>query len=117
MAPPQISKNFKFKPIFPISSHGVGPSTSTESLPSGSTNDDRGKKVVCDSAPNDIKKKKRKMYEGTCKLQDAWTTEAPWEKLMLDEKGQVNQVCCMVYIFVEVKEKLLTTKLDSLLKH
>jgi hypothetical protein len=64
----KFPKNFKFKPIFLISSHGVGPSTSTESLPSGSTNDDRGKKVVYDSAPNNTKKKKRKMYEGTCKL-------------------------------------------------
>jgi hypothetical protein len=71
MALPQILKNFKFKPIFLISSpllDGVGPSTSTKSLPSYSANDDRGKKVVCDSTPNNIEKKKRKMYEGACKL-------------------------------------------------
>jgi len=36
---------------------------------------------------------------------------------MLDEKNQVNQVCCMVYAFVEVKKKLLAPKLNSLLKY
>jgi hypothetical protein len=71
MAPPQISKNFKFKPIFPLPSpffYGVSPSTPAKSLPSGSVNDDRRKRVVCDLALKKLKKKKMKMYEGACKL-------------------------------------------------
>jgi hypothetical protein len=36
---------------------------------------------------------------------------------MWDEKGQVNQVRCIVCTFVEGKEKLLAPKLNSLLKH
>jgi hypothetical protein len=34
---------------------------------------------------------------------------------MLDKKGQVNQVCCMVCTFVEGQEKLLAPKLNNLL--
>jgi hypothetical protein len=46
-----------------------------------------------------------------------WTIRFPWVELVLDEKGQVNHVCCMVCTFVEGKEKLLAPKLDSFLKH
>ncbi len=34
---------------------------------------------------------------------------------MLDKKGEVNQVRCMVCTFVEGKEKLLAPKLDNFL--
>jgi hypothetical protein len=46
----------------PLSS-GVGPSTLIESLPFGSVNDDKGKRVGCDLVTNSLEKKKRKMYE------------------------------------------------------
>jgi CMP-N-acetylneuraminic acid synthetase len=36
---------------------------------------------------------------------------------VFDEKGEVQQVWCKVYTFVERKQKLLDAKLDSLLKH
>jgi hypothetical protein len=37
--------------------------------------------------------------------------------LLLINKGEVHQVRCMIYTFVERKDKLLTFKLDSLFTH
>ncbi len=41
----------------------------------------------------------------------------PWAKFVIDEKGLVQQVRCKIFTYVKGKEKLLTPKLDSLLKH
>ncbi len=48
---------------------------------------------------------------------NTWMTKLPWEKFVFDEKGEVQQVWCKVYTFVEGKQKLMVAKLDSLLKH
>jgi hypothetical protein len=39
-----------------------------EFLPSDNVNESKRKRVVCDSTTNYLKKNKRKMYEGACKL-------------------------------------------------
>jgi len=62
-------------------------------------------------------RKKYKLYERSRKFQDTWMTKLPWIEFVFDEKGEVQQVRCKVYTFVERKHKLLATKLDSLLKH
>jgi hypothetical protein len=41
----------------------------------------------------------------------------PWAKFDIDEKGLVQQVRCKIFTAIRRKEKLLTPKLNSLLKH
>ncbi len=65
----------------------------------------------------DEQRKKHKLYERSSKFQDTWMTKLPWAKSMFDEKGEVQQVWCKVYTFIEGKQKLSVPKLDSLLKH
>jgi hypothetical protein len=38
-------------------------------------------------------------------------------ELVVGTNGVVNQMCCKVCTTIEGKERLLTTKLDSLYKH
>jgi hypothetical protein len=68
-------------------------------------------------AKKDEQRKKRKLNERSRKFQDTWMTKLPWIEFVFDEKGEVQQVRCRVYTYVEGKQKLLATKLDSLLKH
>jgi hypothetical protein len=72
MAPPQIFKNFKLKPIFPLLSQApqdeASSSTTLETLPFVScvvvsSNDDKGKTIVVDSARKTLDGKKKKLYE------------------------------------------------------
>jgi hypothetical protein len=77
MAPPQISNNFRFRPIFPLSSplqNEVGPSCIPNSEPSSpilmSPNYDKSKNVVDDIAKKGEEKKRRKMYDGAQKFQN-----------------------------------------------
>ncbi len=65
----------------------------------------------------DEQRKKCKLYERFRKFQDTWMIELPWAKFVFDEKGEVQQVWCKVYTFIEGKQKLPAPKLDSLLKH
>jgi hypothetical protein len=51
----------------------------------------------------DEQRKKRKLYEKSSKFQYTWMTKLPWAKSMFDEKGEVQQVCCKVYTFIEGK--------------
>jgi hypothetical protein len=96
MAPPKILKNFKLKPIFPLLSLArqdeASSSTPLEPLPFVncvvvSSNDDKGKTIVVDSARTTLDGKKRKSYEHTQKFQDTWTTWLPWAKSVFDDKG------------------------------
>jgi hypothetical protein len=50
-------------------------------------------------------------------FQDVWIVHLPWDKSMLNEQGLVHQVCFRVCTFVEGKDELLASKLNSLLKH
>jgi hypothetical protein len=96
MAPPQISKTFRFKPIFPLPSLApqdeASSSTPLEPPPFVScvvvsSNDDRGKTIVVDSARKTPNRKKRKLYEHVRKFQDTWTTWLPWAKSVFDDNG------------------------------
>jgi hypothetical protein len=61
--------------------------------------------------------KKKKLYEGSQKIQDAWIDRLPWAKFVVNDKGEVHQVRCMICVFIKRKDKLLAPKLNSLLKH
>jgi hypothetical protein len=96
MAPPQILKNFRFKPIFPLPSLApqdeASSSTPLEPLPSiscvvVSSNDDRGKTIVVDLTGKAPYGKKRKLYEHARKFQNTWTAWLPWAKSVFDDKG------------------------------
>jgi len=50
-------------------------------------------------------------------FQDKWVVHLPWAKFVVDNKGNVHQVCCVIYSKVEGKEKHLVLKFDNLLKH
>jgi hypothetical protein len=81
MAPQQIFKNFRFKLISPLLSPAFQDEASLsiplEPLPFFScvvvsSNDDKGKTIVVDSAGKIIDGKKRKLFEYARKFQDIW---------------------------------------------
>jgi hypothetical protein len=41
----------------------------------------------------------------------------PWVEFIIDYNGEVHQVRCMICTSIEGKDKLLSLKLDNLLKH
>jgi hypothetical protein len=43
-------------------------------------------------AKKDEHMNKPKLYEGSKKFQNTWTTKLPWVESMFDEKGEVQQV-------------------------
>jgi len=54
-------------------------------------------------AKKDEQRKKHELYERSRKFQDTWMTKLPWTEFVFDEKGEVQQVRCRVYTFVEGK--------------
>jgi hypothetical protein len=96
MAPPQIPKTFRFKPIFPLDSptpeDQASSSTPLKPLPFVScvvvsSNDDRGKTIVVDLVGKTPYGKNKKLYEHAQKFQNTWTAWLPWAKLIFDDKG------------------------------
>jgi hypothetical protein len=43
----------------------------------------------CEDMSTQISYKKQKLYEGSLKFQDAWTTCLPWADFVMDDKGLV----------------------------
>jgi hypothetical protein len=99
MALPQIFKNFKLQPIFPLLSPApqdeASSSTPFEPLPFVScvvvsSNDDKSKTIVVDSTRKALDGKKKKLYEHARKFQDTWTTWLPWAKSVFDDKDLIH---------------------------
>jgi hypothetical protein len=129
MAPLEMLKNFRFHHIFPICNliQELATSASFSQFASLISLNLGSKCVVStpystfgielEMAKKDEQRKKHKLYEGSRKFQGIWMTKLPWAKFVFDEKVEVQQVRCKVCTFIEVKQKLLATKFDSLLKH
>jgi hypothetical protein len=122
VAPLQIPLNFKFKPLFLISSplYDEGSSSSAQPTIVSSANispSQVASNLACEDLSNHIPPKKQELYKNSRKFQDAWTTHLPWVESIIDEKGLVQQVRCTIYTVIRGKEKLLAPKPNSLLKH
>jgi beta-galactosidase beta subunit len=50
-------------------------------------------------------------------FQNKWVVHLLSTEFVVDSKGNVHQVCCVIYSKVEGKVKLLVLKFDNLLKH
>jgi hypothetical protein len=119
MAPfQQIPKNFRFKPIYPISSspwsHDVFSILFYITHVTKLSDESPTIIVYEDLTWKDLKKK---LYEGTKRFQDVWIAKLSWAKFIIDDKDLEHQVRCKICTYVEGKEKLLILKLDTLLKH
>jgi hypothetical protein len=86
--------NFKFKPLFPISSplEDEGSPSSTQPTIVSSTNispSQVASNLAYEYLFNHIPPKRWKLYERSKKFKDAWTTRLPWAESIIGE----NQMC------------------------
>jgi hypothetical protein len=60
---------------------------------------------------------KKWQYDTTKKFQDSWATKFPWVKLCVRLYYNLHIVKCIICNEVERKDKVLSIKWDSLVKH
>jgi hypothetical protein len=92
MALLQIPLNFKFKPLFHVSSslEDEGSPSFAQPITVSSTNISPNQITFnssCENLSNQIPPKKWKLYESSKKFQDAWTTHFPCVESSLMKKG------------------------------
>jgi hypothetical protein len=61
--------------------------------------------------------RKRKNYELNKYFQDSWAAKCPWAEPVMGINGRITQVRYKICTDVEGREKLLVSKIDSLMKH
>ncbi len=115
MVPLEMPKNIWFRPIFFVCNliHELTIGVSFSQFASLASLKLGFKCVVYDldlasgielkMAKRDEQRNKCKLYEGSKKFQDTWTTKLPWAKSIFDEKGEVQQVRCKVCTSIEGK--------------
>ncbi len=64
-----------------------------------------------------LAKKPKRSYDKFQIFQDSWATKFLWAKLVLGDDSQQLLVKCMTCLYVEIKDKFLSPKLDILQKH
>jgi hypothetical protein len=62
-------------------------------------------------------KKSKLNYDRAQRFQLEWQARLPWAEGVLSEDGKLHMVRCRTCTMVDGREKLLATKLDTLLKH
>jgi hypothetical protein len=92
----------------------LSPPLQDEASPSSSSQctsislDEISPMVVFDEACEDLfkqyPKKERKLYDGSMKFQDVYTTSLPWVESIINEKGAMHQVRCKIWTFVWKKK-------------
>jgi hypothetical protein len=70
--------------------------------------------LVFASPSHKLERKKNKSYELNKHFQDSWAAKLPWAKIVMGTDMRISQVRCEVCSFVERREKLLVSKIDSL---
>jgi hypothetical protein len=74
--------------------------------------------VLSNSRPNKLKKRaKKSKWELNKIYQDKWATRFSWFEAICGKDGKMNMVRCKIYNDIKGKDKLLVSKLDSLIKH
>ncbi len=60
---------------------------------------------------------KKRNYDTTRKFQDSWVAKLPWAKLCVKSNGNPHTIKCKICSEVKGKNKVLSTKWNSLAKH
>jgi hypothetical protein len=74
--------------------------------------------VLSNSIPNKPKKKANKSeWELNKFYQNKWATMFSWSKVVCGKDSKMTMVKCKICINIEGREKLLVSKMNSLVKH
>lgn len=64
-----------------------------------------------------VEKKFKKYYDSTKKFQAKWIANLPWAKGLMNERGFIQNVKCIVCSSIKSNDKIVGCKWDTLTKH